>query len=204
MNGTTPACVYRWLPKQSLIFRNRRNEQFRINHCAVKYHAPVQMRAGGASCHSGKPQQLGFADGFAGLHIDLIQVAVHGDQSVAMVDKNRFAVEEIIPDRQHRALCSRLDRRAARYGHIEADMGGARFPIEEAAQSKAAGQLSLGGNDEVHIGILRGTPVAFQLLDGGDLAFGASEIGSRQFNLALVLERDVLLGIILGNDREGL
>lgn len=99
-----------------------RNEQFWIDHCTVKYDAPVQMRARGAPRLSGKPDALTFVYGIAGFHFDPVKVAVHGDQPVAMVDKDRSAVEKIIIDRQHRALRARLDRRAARHRHIKAGM----------------------------------------------------------------------------------
>ena len=169
-----------------------RNKQFRIDHCSVKYNAPVKMRAGGAPCHSGKPDRLTFGYSFAGLHVDPVKVAVQGDQPVAMVDKNRFAVEEIITNRQHLALRARLDRCAAGYHHIKARMGCAGLAIEESAHTEAPTQFPFSGENESQIGVLRCAPVVFQFLDERYFAFCASQVGSREFYLALVLKREAL------------
>ena len=100
-----------------------RNEQFGIDHGTVEYDAPVQMRAGGAPGLSGKPDALPFFNCVAGFHVDPVEVAVHGDQAVAMIDKDGLAVEKIIIDSQYPALRARLDQCAAIYRYIDTGMG---------------------------------------------------------------------------------
>jgi len=167
-----------------------------FDHCAVKYHAPVQMRTGGAPVIPESPSNCALLT---------VQPACTSMRSrwqymvmrpLPWSTKTVLAVEEIIPDRQHCALCSRLDRRAARHSYIETDMGGARFPIEEAAQSKTAGQFSFGGNDEVHVRYLaRRAQWSFSCLMAAISRSARSKIGSRQFDLALVLGVMCLFGI---------
>ena len=72
----------------------------------------------------------------------------------------------------------------------------ARFAVEETAQAETAGQFPFGGQDESQVDILRGAPVMFQFLDVRDLAYRARLVLGRQFDLALVLQDDALLGII--------
>src|SRR5450759_5752420 len=151
-------------------------DRFWIDHHTVKHDAPVQMRARGAPCFSRKPDSLTFAYSFAGFHVDPLKVAVHGNQPVAMVDKDRSAVEKIIIDRQHLALCARLDWCAARYRHIKAGMRCARLSVEETMQTETTGQPPLDGKNKSQIGILRSAPVVFQLLDDRELAVSASLI----------------------------
>ena len=100
-----------------------RNKQRRINHCAIQDHTPVQMRPGGAAGHAGEAELLAFADGITIFHIELIEVAVHGDQAVAVVDKDGFAVEEVIIHREYGAGCAGHDGGAACNGNIQAGMG---------------------------------------------------------------------------------
>ena len=139
----------------------------------------MQVRARGAPCHSGKPDSLAFAYSIAGFHVDPLKVAVHGDQPVAVVDKDRLAVEEIIIDRQHRAMRARLHRCAERDRHIKAGMRCARLFVEETAQAETAGQPSFDRKDKCQVGILRGAPVVFQLSVGRELGVGAGFILSR-------------------------
>src|ERR1035437_8994062 len=94
------------------------------------------MRARGAPCFSRKPDSLTCAYSFAGFHVDPLKVAVHGNQPVAMVDKDRSTIEKIIIDRQHLAMRARLDRCAARYRHIKAGMWCARLSVEETTQTE--------------------------------------------------------------------
>src|SRR5665647_2237896 len=131
------------------------------------------MRARGAPCLSREPDSLTFAYSIAGFHFDPVKVAVHGNQPVAMVDKDRSAVEKIIIDRQHRALRARLDRCAARYRHINAGMWCARLFVEETTQTETPGQPPFNGKDKSQIGILRGAPAVFQPLDDREFAVSA-------------------------------
>jgi len=99
------------------------NKQRRINHSPVQYHTPVQVRAGGAAGHAGETQLLALADRIAGVHIELVKMAVHGEETVTVVDKNGFAVEEIVIHRQYGAGCAGLEGGAAWYCNIQARMG---------------------------------------------------------------------------------
>ena len=128
-----------------------RDEQFRIDHRPVENDAPVQMRAGGAAGLAGKAEPLAFAHRLAGSHVDAVEVAVQGDEPVAMVDEDRLAVEEIIRRRQHHALRARPDRRSALHHHIQPGMRHARLAVEVAAHPEASAQPSPGRKDEGQI-----------------------------------------------------
>src|SRR5450759_742181 len=177
-------------------------DRFRIDHCTVNHDAPVQMRARGAPCFSGTPDSLTFAYSIAGFHVDPLKVAVHGDQPVAMVDKDRSTVEKISIDRQHPATRARLDRCAARYRHIKAGMWCARLSVEETMQTETPGQPPFNGKDESQIGILRSAPVVFQFRDDRELAVSASLIFRRKLYLARIFKGDVLLRINFCVDHE--
>jgi hypothetical protein len=181
------------------------DEQFGIDHGAIEHHAPVQVRAGGATGHSRTSEPLPLGDRLAGRDLDRFEVAVHADQPVAVIDEDGFAVEEVIIDGEDDPVGVGLDRSAARRGDVESCVWRTRFAIEESTNAKAPAEPPLGRQDKARVGIVAivgFAPVTLEFLDGGDFAFDAGEIISRQLHLAAVLERDPLFRIALGVDAE--
>ena len=82
----------------------------------------MQVGTGGPTGHSGSADALPLGYGVAGVHCGAVEMAVHADQAVAVIDKHRLAVEEIVIDGEHLAMRTRLDRSPARDGNIESGM----------------------------------------------------------------------------------
>ena len=162
----------------------------------------MQVRTGGAAAHPREADALPLADRFSGLHVDAIQMAVQADQAVAVIDKNAFAVEEIVIGGEHDTLRIGPDRRTARGCDIEPGVWCARLTVEEAADTKAPGEPSGRRQNEPGVGVLGFAPMPLQALNVCDLAFDALQVAGRKLHLAVVLERDPLFRIVLGFDAE--
>jgi hypothetical protein len=76
----------------------------------------------GACCPAGRPY---VGDDFTALYsladLDLKsrQVAIHGDESLPMIDKNSFSIKEKIIDYRHHSIGRRFNRRPRRHGKIQ-------------------------------------------------------------------------------------
>ena len=80
----------------------------------------MQVRAGRAAAHPGLADLLALDHGIAGLDATAVKVAVHADQAVAMIDKDRLAIEKKLIDREDAAGRVCADGGAAWHGDVEA------------------------------------------------------------------------------------
>lgn len=110
-----------------------------IDAGVVEAHAPVQVRAGGAPCHPHRADDRAARYPLAGLDGDTAQVAIHGDESLAMVDEYGVAIEEIIAGGDHRSVRRRAHRRTAGGGDVQAAVRIARLAVEKAPQPEGTG-----------------------------------------------------------------
>src|SRR5438105_15817323 len=84
------------------------------------------------------PYDLASLDGLARLHSDRAQVAVHGDQPFAVIDKDAVAVEEVVAGIDDLPFGGRLDGCARWGGDIHARVRVARLVVEYAAHARGA------------------------------------------------------------------
>ena len=70
----------------SLIFDIRRKQQCRVDRSAIQVGPEVQMRARDSSCGSHGTDRVTGSDRGAFRNADLAQVAIHCDESLAMID----------------------------------------------------------------------------------------------------------------------
>jgi len=59
------------------------------------------MGTGDAACHSNPADDLSLYYYIIFCHIDVIHMAIHGDQSLTVVNKNGVSVEKIVPGGHH-------------------------------------------------------------------------------------------------------
>jgi len=83
--------------------------------------------------------QRAAADLLAGMHEDCRQVAVHGDQPLAVIDQHGVAVEEITAGVDHPAAGGGVHCGAGRGGDVHAGMRIARLVVEDAARAERTG-----------------------------------------------------------------
>src|SRR5689334_21140150 len=97
------------------------------------------MRAGDAA--GGTDGADDFAGGEVGAEFgfDGVEVAVHGDQAVAVVDVDRVAVEKELADFDDGAGGGRVDGRAFGSGDVHAGVGVARLAVEHATRAVGVG-----------------------------------------------------------------
>ena len=74
----------------------------------------MQMRPAGAPGRPGEAKSLPLPEPVARLHVDAVEVAIHAEQAVAVIDEDRPAVEEVVIDCQHLSRRGGNDRRSAR------------------------------------------------------------------------------------------
>jgi hypothetical protein len=82
---------------------------------------------------------LAGAQGVAHLHVDAAQVAIHGEQALAVVQPHGAAVEEIVARVNHLARQRRHDGRAGGGGNVHAAVRIARLAVEHPPQPERAG-----------------------------------------------------------------
>src|SRR5690242_11353768 len=73
-----------------------REEECRVDEGLIERHRPMQMRPRHATGCTNLAEDIAPVQVIAGLHADLAQMAVHGDQSFAVVHDDRVAREEEI------------------------------------------------------------------------------------------------------------
>src|SRR5690606_36408660 len=163
---------------------------------------PVQMRPGGTPGGAHFADHLATTDLLALLHIELGQMAVHGDQALPMIYEYRLAIEEIVGHDGHDAIGGRLDRCAGRHGEVQARMRVAFFAVEEAPQTKATGQTAFHRLVQ-HNGR---RPLFAEAAICSDLrlvfALKSLQLFGIRVYMALVLQLDVLRFVIFGADLE--
>ena len=89
-------------------------KQQRVDARIIQADAPVQVRAGDATGHADLAKAVAGVDGLSGFNPDLAHVAVHGDQSLAVIEQYGVAVEKEITGIEYRAGCRCPYRRACR------------------------------------------------------------------------------------------
>ena len=99
----------------------------------------MQVRAGNPPGLAHGADDIACPDPLADTGTNAVQVAVHGQQSRAMVDPDGVSVEEIVAGIDDHTGGRRLHGRSHRRRDVHATMRIARLPIEEAAQPERAG-----------------------------------------------------------------
>jgi len=97
------------------------------------------MRPGDAAAGPDFADQRAGGDLLPGMHENGRQVAVHRDQSLAMIDQDRIAIEEITAGVDYAAAGSRVHCGSERRGNVHAGVRVTRFAVEDAARAKRAG-----------------------------------------------------------------
>ena len=105
----------------------------------------MHMRPGGPSGGAGAPYGLPVLT-ISPVYADAVEMAEHADQTLAMVDEHRLAVEEVIAGERDFASRGSRHRRAPGYGNIQAAVGRPWFAVEGASQSESAGAAPLTGS----------------------------------------------------------
>ena len=177
-----------------------RQKKFRVDRRIVQDDGPVQVRPGNAPGGADGAEAFTLLDRLAGAHIDARQVHVGGNEALPVVDEHRIAIEEIIPGIGHHASGRRPDRRAGADGDIEPGVRVARLAVEDAAQPETRRQRAAGRQGEIGLRHVRAEAALERI---GDFTFArdARQIVRIGIDLALVLDRQALLGISLGADR---
>src|SRR5579885_1259947 len=94
----------------------------------------MNVRTGGAAGHARYRDLLAARDLLALFDLNLAQVAVHGDEDLAVIDEHTFAIEEIIAGVDHRARSRRVHWRGDIDRGGEAGMRAARLVVENPPQ----------------------------------------------------------------------
>src|SRR5690606_738272 len=123
--------------------REGADENARIDAGVVKTDIPVQMWARGAAGGTDLAKDVAARQLVADLYADVREMAEHADQSLAVVDKDRLAVEEVVAGEDDLAGGRCLDRRAGWRGEVQAGMRIALLIVEKAAQAKRRGQRAV-------------------------------------------------------------
>ena len=114
----------------ALIGRRFVEKQHGINACVVQADAPVQMWTGNATGFSYCADYLADDNLLARFNINSGHVAIHGDQSLTMIDKNRIAIKKVIAGVADVPTGGGPDGGAFRRCQIKATVGFARLLVE--------------------------------------------------------------------------
>src|ERR1700722_18592446 len=98
--------------------RWRWQEQGGIHEHGVERNTKVQVRSGDAAGSADLAEHRACLQHFPGVHLDLAQVAVHGEEAAAVIENDRVAVEEVVAGIEHAAIGRRMNGRAALGGNI--------------------------------------------------------------------------------------
>src|SRR5689334_20433784 len=105
----------------------------------------MQMRAGHATGGADFADDVTGFDMISRLHVDGAQVAVHRNETLAVIEKKGVAIEEEFPRVDYATIRRCFHRRADRRGDVHASMRIAGFIIEKTAQSERARAPALHG-----------------------------------------------------------
>src|SRR3990172_388207 len=158
----------------------------------------MQVRAGDASGHAHLADFLTLAHPRTALDCNTAQVIEHADESLAMVEKNGFAVEEIFSGLNHGPRQRRHDRRTDGRGDIDAAVRLTWLIVEETPQPEDTAHRPVHRQEASQRWQRFVGPGGKRLLDDRLFAGDAREILFRRFHHALVLEREALHGVFLG------
>ena len=96
----------------------------------------MQVRSGGAAGGANLADGRASLDLFADLDLNGGQMAVHGEQTGAVVQPDGVAIEEIVAGVNHHTVCCGQHWRALGGGDVHAAVWIASLAVEDAAQSK--------------------------------------------------------------------
>ena len=88
----------------------RPNKNRRIHPRIIQADIPMHMRPGRPTGRTDFADHAAASQLLADLHVNLRHVAEHADEALAMVDKHRVAIEEVVADQDHLARGRGLDR----------------------------------------------------------------------------------------------
>ncbi|MND86168.1 hypothetical protein D3C80_781210 [compost metagenome] len=136
------------------------------------------------------------------LHVNLRHVAEHADKALAMVDEYGFAIEKVIADQDHLAGSRRLDRGAGGDGEVQASVGVALFPIEEATYAEAAGKRAAHGFVQQQVAWRARAEAAVRRQLLGQFTLEAFQVRRVWVDLALIFQGDALFRVSFATHRE--
>ena len=160
------------------------------------------MRPGHATGHADLADLLPTRHARAVFHDNPVQMVVHRDQPLAVVEEHGVAVEEIIAGVDHDAGRGRDHHRARGRGDVEPAVRRARLVVEEAPQAEAAAQPPARRQVEMQRRLRQLGPGMERLLDQLLLARNPLEVFGIRLDQALVCNGEVLGLVFLGPDRE--
>lgn len=162
----------------------------------------MHMRACGASGGADLAHYVATSQLLANLGVNFRHMAKHADEALAVIHEHRVAIEEVVADQDHFTGRRGFDGRTCRYGKVEASVGVAFFTVEKAAHAKLAGQRSVDRfvQQQVTRGVGAESTVSLDL--NRQLVVDALDVSRVGVDLALVLQRDALLGVFLVAHRE--
>ena len=94
------------------------------------------MGAGNASRLTDLADDITAVDRLAFVDEDLLEVTVHRDQSLAVIDEHAVAVEEVLAHVNNATVGRCMDERPGWRRDVHAAVGFARLAVEEAAQAE--------------------------------------------------------------------
>ncbi|MNX57771.1 hypothetical protein D3C86_885940 [compost metagenome] len=113
----------------------------------------MQVRPGHPSRRAHRGQRVAGLEHIAHLHVPAAQVAVHRQQTAAVVDPDGAAVEEVVAGVDHLAGQRRAHGRAGAGCDVHAAVRIARLAVEHAAQAERAGAAARHGHAHLQRGV---------------------------------------------------
>ena len=158
------------------------------------------------------PRRSHQSDAIAGTHFlprlyrDLTQMQIHGEQTVAVVDEDAVAAEEVLLGERHHSGRRRQHRRAAVGAVVLSAVRAARLAVEDASLAEAALRLQARQRRLDRQLEVRRPFACPQRVDAGALALGAREVRRRQLDVLVGGECHVLhgVGIVADLDRRAI
>lgn len=178
----------------------RAEELRRIDAGAAPAYPEVEVGTGDPAGRADPAHRLAGADLLARLDFDLLEVEEHGDQSVAVVEEDAVAGEEVLGGEDHGAGGGSEDRGAGGRLVVGAAVRALGLAVDHPPRPEAAA-----GGERRERRLERQAepprrPPAPQLADLSVLARHPSEVSRRQVHLAVVLDGDALLGVRVAAD----
>src|SRR5574339_1029876 len=124
-------------------FRLGREEQRGIDAGVVETDAPVEVRTSGAPGHADGRKRFTLGNVITFFHIDGVEMAIHGNQFLAVIDEYSPAVVVELTGLNDGTLCWSQNLSALRGCDVEAAVGCTCLIVEEAAQAERAAQTAI-------------------------------------------------------------
>src|SRR5688500_17274457 len=179
-----------------------REQEARIHPRAAPAQGEVQVRAGSAAGRAYPADRLAAFHPRPLAHQNRAQVEVHRDQTVAMVEKDGAAGEELILGEHYSPVRRRSHRGAGRGGVVGSRMRAARLAVEHAAGAEAAAGREIGEWRLERQGEAARRVETPQLGGARLLARDTLQVPRRGIHFRVVLDRHVLDGVGIGSDAQ--